>query len=68
MFEEITADVLFAANDLGAGSRIAFGMVLDLPAAVIVHASAPRGRGYFEFAARQTGPRGAVSAPAINTN
>ena len=59
MFEEITADVLFAANDHGAERRIAFGMLLDLPAAVMVHASAPRGSGHFEFAAR-------VSSAGIN--
>ena len=49
--DEITAEVLVAANDHAADKRIAFGMVLDLPASVIVHATSPRGSGYFEFAA-----------------
>jgi hypothetical protein len=57
MLDEITADVLLAANDHGADNRIAFGMVLDLPAAVMVHASAPKGSGHFEFAARVSSAR-----------
>jgi len=52
MNSEITADVLVAANDHEDGKRIAFGIALDLPASVIVHAFAPRGTGHFEFAAR----------------
>ena len=47
MNSEITADVLVAANDHGDGKRIAFGIALDLPASVIVHAFAPRGTGHF---------------------
>ena len=50
MIEEMTADVLVAANDHGS-ERIAFAMPLDLPAAVVVHAQAPRGSGCFAFAA-----------------
>jgi hypothetical protein len=52
MLDEISADVLVAANDHGNGKRIAFGMTLDLPASVIVYACSPRGSGCFEFAAR----------------
>jgi hypothetical protein len=54
MLDEITATVLVAANDHDADKRMTFGIILDLPAAVVVHASAPRGSGHFEFAARMS--------------
>lgn len=56
MTAEISCGVLVAANDCGADcgadKRVALGMVVDVEAAVMVYALAPRGRGYFEFMAR----------------
>jgi hypothetical protein len=60
---EISAEVLVAANDHRAERRIAFGMVLDLPAAVIVYARSPRGCGHFEFAARPISTRVSATLP-----
>jgi hypothetical protein len=50
MTVEISCSVLVAANDRGAGTRVALGMVVDVEAAVMVYAATPRGR-YFEFTA-----------------
>ena len=62
MIDEISADVLVAANDHTADKRIAFAMVLDLPASVIVHAKSPRGSGHFEFAARPVPTRATTTS------
>ena len=51
MSAELSCSILTAANDLGAGTRVAFGTVVDFKAvAVAVYATTPRGR-QFEFAA-----------------
>jgi hypothetical protein len=56
MAAEISCDILVAANDLGAGTRVALAMVVDVEAAVTIYAATPRGR-YFEFTARPSSAR-----------